>query len=118
MVELEGVDPPVSHILAAALVNMLGRVNLIDPSAGIHVHVTPFCQGCELLVGKRGLVHSPPALQGLDHRVRRRRGLRLPPCRLRLILLHLRRPFRGGGLCARRHRLRGLRALRLSLIHI
>lgn len=68
MVELEGVDPPVSHILAAALVNMLGRVNLIDPSAGIHVHVTPFCQGCELLVGKRGLVHSPPALQGLDHR--------------------------------------------------
>ena len=113
MVELEGVDPPVSHILAAALVNMLGRVNLIDPSAGIHVHVTPFCQGCELLVGKRGLVHSPPALQGLDHRVRRRRGLRLPPCRLRLILLHLRRPFRGGGLCARRHRLRGLRALRL-----
>ena len=79
MVELEGVDPPVSHILAAALVNMLGRVNLIDPSAGIHVHVTPFCQGCELLVGKRGLVHSPPALQGLDHKARRRRGVRLRP---------------------------------------
>ena len=115
MVELEGVDPPVSHILAAALVNMLGRVNLIDPSAGIHVHVTLFCQGCELLVGKRGLVHSPPALQGLDHRVRRRRGLRLPPCRLRLILLHLRRPLRGGVLRARGHRLRDLRALRLPV---
>ena len=111
MVELEGVDLPVSHVLAAALVDMLGGVDPIDPAAGIHVHVASLRQGLELLVGKCGLVHPIPALQGLDHGVRRRRVLCLLLCWLPLTLPHLRRTLLGGVLRARRQRLRDLRLL-------
>ena len=92
MIELERIHIAAADVLLVALVNVLGRIHLIQLSIGVHSNVPAVCQRGELFIAGLGLVNT------LTPKQSRQQGIRLD----------LRGSF-GDSLCLYSNRLNGNR---------